>query len=269
MSAKKVLLLFGGTRIGDAISATSGFRLLCEKYEEVHWCHGMFASQCFDLFEHTDLPMAGHCMVPEFVVPEDIHSVDLWRALVDLQEFPGFDLYLDYEPALFLTAGAGISVWEQFTHGFGFDPKDAKPPHLALDEPIEQGDYIVVQGTTMSEWKTVPSLAEVTFPAEAREIGWAYEDSLPNTVDCKGLSLLESAKLIAGSKLFVGICSSMAVLAGALGKLSLQLHFDEKFLVPNGLTQHYHHGYDLIKPDKAQLQEAIDKLWKESQDARI
>lgn len=261
MGVKKVLLLLGGTRIGDTISATSGFRLLQEKYGDVHWCHGAFAAQCFDLFEETDLPLAKHCMVPEAVLPEDVYSVDLWRGFVDLRDYPDYDLYLDFETGLFLHASNEAAVFQQFACGVGFGLWDAAAPQLTLKGSIEQGDYLCVQGATVSDWKSVPALGEVTFPAEARELGWKNEPYLLDAEDYKGLSLLESARQLAGCRMFVGVCSSMAILSAALGVPTLQLHFDDQHVAPNGLSQHYSKCYDLIQPDKDQLQTAIDQMW--------
>ena len=88
------------------------------------------------------------------------------------------------------------------------------------------GNYICVQYSSIHAWKMVSALKHVKFPYPVKSLGLPGEEIIPGSEDCRGLPFNEVAKLIMGSKMYIGIHSALSCLTFYLNKPSIIISWD-------------------------------------------
>jgi hypothetical protein len=158
----------------------------------------------------------------------------------------------------------GILRWPTFSD-FGLKNLPLRPGALPCSLPQPR---ITVQPDSVSSWKAIPGLFEVQFGRAVPDVpvyslGQGGERGVPGTHVLQGLRLIETAAVIAGAWLHVGICSSLAWLAPMLGTPSLICHIDEGQLIWGvtkfgAFTRVKRPGNrDLLRPRAAEIEAAL------------
>ena len=87
------------------------------------------------------------------------------------------------------------------------------------------------------------------------------EGIVPGSIDFRGHTLLQVARLINHCTLFVGLCSSIGKLAEYLGKPTIMCHFSPTIMEQVGVSYTDHPGnIDLLIPDEQDIEYACFEL---------
>jgi hypothetical protein len=237
----KRLLVAGGFRIGDTFHLIPFLRNLSMPDVELHWISGNYERDAVEfLASSTDLKIHGVEIRAEWRRPDNN---------IDIAAFANS----------FSCAGANADeiVLVREAHSPQMTPETFVP--LKLKETVERGDYIVVQSTSISEWKSCQALSAVAWPFPVKVL---HKTGDPNPMVSGGeilrdRPLREIAKLISGARLFVGIHSAMTVLAFYLGTPLVACHF-----MP-GLTKFSQHRFaaeDVFSPTRDEIEKAMGGL---------
>lgn len=205
----KRLLVAGGFRIGDTFHLIPFLRNLSMPAAELHWISGSYERDAVEfLASSTDLAIHRTEIRAEFRRPDN--NIDV-AAFANNFSCAGTD--------------ADEIVLVREAHSPQMTPETFVP--LKLKETVERGDYIVVQSTSISEWKSCQALSAVVWPMPIKVLH-KTGDPEPMVLGGEVLRdrpLCEIAKLIFGARLFVGIHSAMTVLAFYLGTPLVVCHF--------------------------------------------
>ena len=122
--------------------------------------------------------------------------------------------------------------------------------------PQTEGDYIVYHLDTISDWKRHEAIRDLNINCKGYSLGKSGEFVLPGTIDFTNQPLTEVVKLIAGSKLFVGIHSAMSCLSLYINpRQAIVVHPQENLLHFSNYRENF---LDLLMPTTDQLRKAIE-----------
>lgn len=206
---KKLLLVFGGARVGDTL------HLIPYIYEhqdyEITWVVGTYEKEAAEFIQYN-YPNIKKVIPVVDGFPLDVNDRIRFRNQnANLLSGTDFDkVETEIEISTDLTN-------KYFKKGTDYLPK-------IKQEECEP--YICLHADSVSKWKRVADIEKYILPGiKAVSIGNKSEKVLKGTEDKTGLPLLESAKLIKNSILFVGIASAMSCLNIYLNHPGICLQF--------------------------------------------
>lgn len=268
MSKEQLLLVLGGTRIGDAFHAIPFLKKTSEAYH-VSWLHGVYASSAIKFLreEVQDFEFENIPMVEKRPLPLDLSDVTDFFTYFALHK-PFLDLSA-YSKIVPFEMGTSQQTFEQLVcpttvnevfvcEDIEFNRKTDSLVHLI--DPPEKGSHIVVQPTTVSHWKSSDPLYQLgTKDFEGLPIynvGGKGERPLvgENITVANGASWRETAHLLVSCKFAVTLHSSVACLAYYLGVPFIYISF-----MPNLFPFHVWRDNitELLQPDLETLKRTI------------
>lgn len=208
---KKLLLVWGGARIGDTL------HLLPYIYEhqdyEITWLVGSYEYEVATFIQYN-YPNITNIISLHDGFPMNIDNRVAFKSryenYMDNKGFDKVETRIDISTDL---------TGDYFKKGIDYLPK------------IQQEDcepYICYHADSISHWKRMDNIERYVLPnIKGVTIGKQGERVVKGTEDRTGTTLLESAKLIKNSILFVGIASAMSCLNIYLNHPGICLQFSK------------------------------------------
>lgn len=206
---RKLLLVFGGARIGDTL------HLIPYIYEhqdyEITWVVGTYEKEVAEFIQYN-YPNIVKIIPAIDGFPINISDRVRFRNqnanIVNVAEFDKVETDVNISTDM---------TDKYFKKGIDYLPK-------IKQEYVEP--YICFHADSVSKWKRVVNMEQYLLPGmKGITIGGKGEQVVKGTEDKTGLTLLESAKLIKNSMLFVGIASAMSCLNMYLNHAGICLQF--------------------------------------------
>ncbi len=235
----RVLLVYGGTRIGDTFHAIPLLKELKGKGIDCDWIYGKYEKDVCVLLKK--LGLVGMLIPTKFIEGEaghalvnpDMVSIDRFISYVHEHEeevLGGTELPIrlyhklsDYD-AVITPEKVGKNYNGLFTStediGIDFEKcpwASGSVPDVTITGYERDGDYIGCQPASVSDFKTYGELYHVDFPGEVKSFGFANENPIPNSFAIHGLSLDEVYQEIQTCGMFVSTHSAIGLLAYYLG----------------------------------------------------
>ncbi len=238
----RVLLVYGGTRIGDTFHAIPLLKELKGKGIDCDWMYGKYEREVCILLKK--LGLVGMLIPTSFIVGKsetalvnpDMNSIDKFIKYVHEfeEEVFGFsghnDLpirlhykFSDYD-AVITPEKIGKNFNGLFTStkdiGIDFEKcpwASGSIPDVTIDGYERQGDYIGCQPASVSDFKTYGELYHVDFPGEVKSFGFSNERPIPDSFGVHGMSLEEVYQELQTCGMFVSTHSAIGLLAYYLG----------------------------------------------------
>lgn len=249
--SKKALILLGGFRLGDCFHCIPILTMIKEQgYDDVLWVSGTYEESVVKfLSDYYGFSYVIH----DDGIPQDIHSRE--------QFFKAYSRNYDYNDYDF--------VFDKYRQSFEFEPIDElkKYAYLWNHKRDNIKNKVVVQPDTTSNFKRVPSVYEVDYFRRFNEvvsIGGKTDTLIEQSKKIQGASWKEVFEEIKDAKLFVGLHSAVMCFAFYTGIPMVILFFWENLF---SFKKFRPNIIELLKPNKVQLEQAIDSL--NNEDAKI
>ena len=214
---------------------------------------------------------------PFVVCPLDWNDIEYFNAHIDVLSFPERDDVLRLDNKGYGTSGMNHQFF-WWASALSIKPQELKPEDFSLslqkdETPFfkKHGDapYIVIQPDTISDGKQSDAIFKAQYRLPAYTVGKTSERLVPYTHDARGMNLTDVARLVSGCHLFVGINSSITILASMMGKPTIMNHFESptkqahEYVKESGVTTSVFRGnLDLITPTAHELESAMSHLFK-------
>lgn len=206
---KKLLLVWGGARIGDTL------HLIPYIYEhqdyEITWLVGSYEYEVAKFIQYN------YPNITNITSMHDGFPMSIDNRIAFRNKYEHY-----YEHSKFDKVETRIDISTDLTNDYFKKGTDYLPKIKQEDcEP-----YICYHADSISKWKHMSNINNYVIPnIKGVTIGRQGEKIVKGTEDRTGLSLLESAKLIKNSILFVGIASAMSCLNIYLNHPGICLQF--------------------------------------------
>ncbi len=277
----RVLLVYGGTRIGDTFHAIPLLKELKDKGIDCDWIYGKYEREVCILLKK--LGLVGMLIPTTFIVGEaghalvnpDMGSIDKFITYVHENEeevLGGTELpirlyhkFSDYD-AVITPEKIGDSFNGLFTStediGIDFEKcpwASNNIPDVIIDGYKGEGDYIGCQPASVSDFKTYEELYHVDFPGEVKSFGFSGERPIPNSFSIHGVSLEEVYQELQTCGMFVSTHSAIGLLAYYLGVPLIFISFWKNLA---NLAKR-DNVIQLEVPTVSELDEAVDAMYSE------
>lgn len=265
----RALVKFGGTRIGDMFHVIPLLKKLQEKGYDVDLAHGNYELGAARLLLH--LKLVKKLYSSDFVdgkINTDMGSII--RFLNHIEDI--YDNEEEYDviieparnPGEDPMAQRGLSGLFMASKDIGIDFNAV--PWAVIDIPdvvvgdwkAEGAEYIGVQPSSISGFKTYNPLYAIDYPADVKSFGFPSDRPVDNAIAVHGRDMVEVYEELLTCSMVVSTHSSIGILAFYLGIPQVFIHFWQKGLA--NLADR-----PLIiqpkEPGKLELQIAIDELY--------
>ena len=239
MSKEQLLLILGGTRVGDAFHAIPFLKKASERYN-VNWLHGVYATSAIKFLQEEVADFEfGHITAAErSLLPMDLSDVlDFYTAFSTHRSFLNLTQYAKIVPSTIKIVQSTseqlvcpTTACEEFDcEGILFNRRTDSLIHL-IDAP-SKGEHVVVQPSTVSHWKSNEGLYQLTSQdfggLPIYNVGGKDEKVLSGegVTVMNGSSWRETAHLLVSCKFAVTLHSSVACLAYYLGVPFIYISF--------------------------------------------
>jgi ADP-heptose:LPS heptosyltransferase len=262
----KVLVKFGGTRVGDYLHAIPLFKALKDKNFEVHAVHGRYESQAAELLQHIGLIDKRHAT--DFIV--GIVNSDMTcivKFLASIGET--FDEMEDYDAIIQPKSSPGnpegLNGEFESTKDLGIDFQKipwacTKVPDVRVGNYVREDDYIGVQAASISRFKIYAPLYVIPYPGDVKSFGFNADRPVPNAIQIHGKTLIDVYEELMTCCMVVSTHSAIGVLAFYLGIPQIFIHFWEETGGANLAKRE--NTIQIHAPGKYELQEEIEELYK-------
>lgn len=261
----KVLVKFGGTRIGDYLHSIPLLKKLKDDGHIVHAVHGYYEAGAAELLQHIGLIDKRHGT--NFV--EGPVNSDMTCIIKFLKSIGGtFDDMEDYDAIISpkFTPGnpEGLNGEFESTKDLGIDFQKipwacTKVPDVRVGNYIREDDYIGVQAASISRFKIYAPLYAIDYPGDVKSFGFIADRPIPNAIQIHGKTLVDVYEELMTCCMVVSTHSTIGVLAYYLGIPQIFIHFWEN--VGAHLAEK-EYTIALHAPGKNELQEEIENLYK-------
>ena len=261
----RVLVKFGGTRVGDYLHAIPLFKELKNKNFEVHAVHGYYEAGAAQLLQHIGLIDKRHST--NFV--EGPANSDMTCIVKFLKSIGGiFDEMDDYDavisPKFSENDLNGLNGEFGSSNDLGIDFQKipwacTEVPDVRVGNYIREDDYIGVQAASISRFKIYAPLYVIDYPGDVKSFGFMADRPVPNAIQIHGKTLIEVYEELMTCCMVVSTHSTIGVLAYYLGIPQIFIHFWENVGAhlakrENTIASH--------APGKSELQEEIENLYR-------
>jgi len=246
MPNSKILLINGGMRVGDTFHLIPWFY----KHQDVDidWVTGSYESEAA-YFIQAQYPNIKNIFIENDNFPGTLSDrlnfsnthKDKYTNTLYTDIIYNHEISLDTNDVFWDTSASSIYL------------ENIKPFIFP-----EKKEYIVIHTASVSDWKNIQVLNQLDFTKyNVYHICDAHKQ-LPNTVAFNSKNLNEIASLIKGSRLFVGIHSSLACLTLYLDKSAVIVHFGEGFL---NFNKYNFKMLDIVTPTKEKLESVVREAY--------
>ncbi len=238
----RVLLVYGGTRIGDAFHAIPLLKELKDKGIDCDWMYGKYEREVCILLKR--LGLVGMLVPTNFIVGEaghalvnpDMNSIDKFINYVHENEKEVFSFSGHHELPIRLyhkfseydavitpeKIGKNYNGLFTSTEDIGIDFEkcpwaSGNIPDVIVEGYKRRGDYIGCQPASISSFKTYGELYHVDFPGEVKSFGFTGEEPIPNSFSVHGMHLEEVFHELQTCGMVVSTHSAIGLLAYYLG----------------------------------------------------
>ncbi len=220
----RVLLIYGGTRIGDTFHAIPLLKELKDKGITCDWIHGKYEQEVCELLKN--LGLVHRLISTPFVlgkigsagVNPDMSSIGQFITFVQQSgDTSGYDGVITSEKlgdnfTGFFACDKDIGIdFEKYPWASG------NIPDVIIDGYKREGDFIGCQPASVSSFKTYGELYHVDFPGEVKSFGFIGERPIPNSFSIHGMNLEEVYQELQTCGMFVSTHSAIGLLAYYLG----------------------------------------------------
>ena len=257
----KVLLKFGGTRVGDCFHAIPLLKKLQDNNIKVDLAHGSYESGAAKLLLHMGLVDKLHSN--EFVdgnINTDMNSIKRFIAHIG-NKYDNEDNYIAIiEPEELDSSLNGIF---SSSNDVGIDLTTVpwatmNIPDVIVGDYTKGSGYIGVQPASISGFKTYNSLYSIDYPANVKSFGFITDNPIPDSIPIHGYSFIDVYEELKTCDMVISTHSSVGVLAHYLGIPQIFIHFWDGGLANLSKRENI---VELKAPGKLEIQIAIDELW--------
>jgi hypothetical protein len=280
---KKLLLIFGGVRIGDCFHAIPFLNYVTHEGYQIDWIHGLYTREVVQfLKDHTTINI-GETHEFEDGFPTDLTSIRMFRdRIYGMVDTNGYDSIVDDENVIFQgevrTSGERVvTIQGRRDQSFTFDWNEFADLSLTNEEEIpklfsndlhrmiREDPFITVQSSTVSAWKNISELSKVDFPLPVIQLGSTTDQmiEIQDSLNAKGISIAESAYVLSQGKFHVGANSSLACLSVYLNQPLVCCQFSKDVIRFSTLRPET--TIDVYPSTQESIQEAIDMMFRETQ----
>ncbi len=262
----KVLVKFGGTRVGDYLHSIPLLKELKAKNFEVHTVHGSYESQAAELLEHIGLIDKRYTTTfSDGLVNSDMTSII--KFLKDTGET--FDEMYNYDaiisPKFTDNNPDGLNGEFVSSKDIGIDFQKipwvcAEVPDVRVGNYIREDDYIGVQAATISRFKIYAPLYVIDYPGDVKSFGFLADRPVPNAIKIHGKSLVDVYEELMMCCMVVSTHSAIGILAHYLGIPQIFIHFWKE--TGGASLPKRENTVQLFEPGKMELQDVINDLYK-------
>lgn len=256
---KKVLLKWGGTRIGDQLHAIPTLKLLKDNGFSVDLVHGFYETGPSRLLQHIGLVDKLHS--DDFidgVINTDMKSIMRFLDHIGNKYDEDYDIIIQPEK----NKGGFTGVFS-CNKDLGIDLRSAPwavtvIPDVVVGDYERTEDYIGVQPSSISEFKTYNPLYAIEYPGDVKSFGFNSDVPIDNAIRIHGKPLIEAYEEIKTCCMVVSTHSAIGILAYYLGIPQIFIHFWAKNLAK--LTER-ENTVQLYEPGRLELQTEIENMW--------
>lgn len=206
---KKLLLVFGGARIGDTLHILP--YIYSHQDYEITWIVGSYEYEVAKFIQYN------YPNIKNIISMHDGFPMNIDNRFAFKSRYERYFNHSDFDKVETRIEISTDLTNEYFKKGIDYLPK-------IKEEDCEP--YICYHADSVSKWKQMNNIDGYVLPnIKGITIGGKGERVVKGTEDRTGLSLLESAKIIKNSILFVGIASAMSCLNIYLNHSGICLQF--------------------------------------------
>ena len=261
----KVLLKYGGTRVGDMFHAIPLLKALQDKDISVDLVHGKYESDAAKLLQYMGLVHILHS--DEFIdghINTDMESIKRFLSHIGNKYDDNYNSIIYPNPE--------FNGLFSFSKDLGVDI-DSVPWATGNIPDVIVGDYnttidscikdigevfIGVQPASISGFKTYSPLYAIDYPADIKSFGFLSDKPIPNAIRIHGKSLIEVYEELKTCCMVISTHSAIGVLAYYLGIPQIFIHFWEGGLANLSKRENI---VQLYEPTKSEIQVSLDCLW--------
>lgn len=256
----KVLLKYGGTRVGDMLHAIPLLKKLKDSNIKCDLAHGSYEADAARLLKFLGLVDKLHSNT--FVNNGgnlNVHAITNFvkhiGSMYDNEDT--YDAIIVPEESGTFTSDTDICI------DFNDVPwaSDIVPNVVVGNYIPNLGNYIGVQASSISGFKTYNHLYNINYPGKVKSFGYITDKPINNSVKIHGQSLIDAYIQLKTCSMVVSTHSSIGILSYYLGIPQIFIHFWEH--VGTHLADR-DNIVSLHKPDLATLQNEINKLYEKN-----
>jgi hypothetical protein len=265
----RVLVKFGGTRVGDMFHVIPLLKKLQEKEYKVDLAHGLYEAGAAKLMLH--LGLVNKLYSSDFVdgkINTDMGSIIRFLNYIEdiYDEEQDYDAIIEpaRNPGEDPMAQRGLSGIFMSNVDLGIDFNEVPwavteiPDVIVGDWKAENAEYIGVQPASISGFKTYNPLYAIEYPCDVKSFGFSSDTPIDNAIAIHGRDMIEVYDELLTCKMVVSTHSSIGILAFYLGIPQIFIHF-----WPTGLANLAEREMVVQpkEPGKLELQIAVDDLY--------
>jgi hypothetical protein len=255
----KVLLKWGGTRVGDQLHAIPLLKSLKDNGLSVDLVHGRYELDASKLLQYIGL--VDNLYSYEFVdghINSDMNSIKKFLEYIGTTHDKDYDIII--EPERNENGFTGVFTSNK---DIGINLRElpwATPtiPDVVVGDYERSENYIGVQPASISTFKTYNSLYSIEYPGDVKSFGFQYERPIANAIRINGKTLIEVYEEMKTCCMIISTHSAIGVLAYYLGIPQIFIHFWKGGLA--NLTER-ENVVQLYEPGKLDIQIEIDNMW--------
>ncbi len=235
----RVLLMYGGSRVGDTFHAIPLLKELKSKGIKCDWIHGSYEQEVCQLLKK--LGLVDRLISTNFIVGRrgeagvnpDMSSIKHFLTFIDEKEKDIFKLleykepfytyrnFSEYDAVITPSMRESDSGFDGFftcNEDIGIDFNrcpwaSGNIPNVIIDGYKRDGDYIGCQPASVSSFKTYSTLYSISFPGEVKSFGFEEEKPISNSFRIHGRSLEEVYEELQTCAMFVSTHSAIGLMA--------------------------------------------------------
>lgn len=257
----KVLLKYGGTRVGDMFHAIPLLKKLKDSNIKVDLAHGKYESQAAELLLHLGLVDKLHSN--DFIdghINTDMTSIKRFITHIGNMYDNEDDYIAVIKPEEIDSSLNGVF---SSTNDIGIDLKEVPwasvdIPNVIVGDYRREYDYIGVQPASISGFKTYNPLYAVEYPGDVKSFGFISDRPIDNCIKIHGKDMIDVYEELNTCCMVVSTHSSIGILAHYLGIPQIFIHFWKGGLANLSDRENV---IQLREPGLTELQTEIDNLF--------
>lgn len=258
----KILLKWGGTRIGDHLHAVPLLKKLKDNQFTVDLVHGWYESGAAELLEHIGLIdnrygtnfVDGPCNSDMSCIIKFLNSIG-----------DSYDTMDNYDSIIYPKSNkGGLNGEFESTKDIGIDFQKVpwactKVPNVKVGNYVREDDYISIQAASISRFKIYAPLYAIDYPGDVKSFGFMADRPIPNAIKIHGKTLVDVYEELMTCCMVVSTHSTIGILAYYLGIPQIFIHFWKNV---GAHLANRENCISLHEPTKSELQYEIDRLYK-------
>ncbi len=258
----RVLVKFGGTRVGDYLHMIPLLKELKSRGLTVDVVHGWYESGAAELLEHMGLIDKRHGT--NFVDgPCNSDMTCIIKFLASIGD--SYDTMDTYDSIIYPKASEdGLNGEFESTKDIEIDFKKVPwcindVPDIRVGNYVREDDYIGVQAASISRFKIYSPLYAIEYPGDVKSFGFIADRPIQDAIRIHGKTLVDVYEELMTCCMVVSTHSTIGILAYYLGIPQVFIHFYKNIGANLAKKEH---TISLHAPGKVELQDEIDTLYR-------